>query len=352
MSDSYLNVHVGMAKTGTTLLQKFFGRTRGTLQEHGILYPVAGNVNTKTNMGHHDLAAELRMPSSARYQWNALHSELRMTTCSTSLISSEVFSSSIPIIPLLHEQLESLNAVVAGLKVIIFLRAHHEAVVAMYKQSVKGGSFSHSFNVYWQRRRQFFIYGDLMSALSAAFGTNRSTCLAYPSRSRPDKLVEVFADAIGRQEIVSLFKQERSTKANVSPSWEATALLRVANEHVKDERTRFALKKEILRIDSRIPRQPTATGIDGKACQRLHEIYSFYHQDRCTLLDTYQLEMPSSSRPIEEEAVSVFAYDPVRLDGIKHEIVESQGGWTKAVKANELRNFYVNMTATSRNSVL
>jgi hypothetical protein len=87
-----LFVHIGTHKTGTTSIQNFLRSHATRLRGCGVFVPKSGTVNA--NSGHHNIAWEVRKDSRYSRQIDGIDSlvaELRASSESTAVISSEDF---------------------------------------------------------------------------------------------------------------------------------------------------------------------------------------------------------------------------------------------------------------------
>lgn len=173
-------LHVGVHKTGTTSIQKFCDDNFSGLLNQGILYSkslrtIKQNNEITTRFAHHDLArllgpekvinkSELAFPNELKENF---HKELKNTQqpINTVLVSSEVFS-----LVLNKEQGKKLLSIFQGyeIKVIIYLRMHHNWIESQYRQIVKRSSTLQLSKFVENRRVVFFnkvrIWVGLVSA--------------------------------------------------------------------------------------------------------------------------------------------------------------------------------------------
>ena len=87
-----INIHIGPHKTGTTTIQRFFFRNRTKFLSNGLLYPAAGIFDQS---GHSEFAWDFRtnrVLSDELRVVNQMIDELRASSCSDFVISSEEFS--------------------------------------------------------------------------------------------------------------------------------------------------------------------------------------------------------------------------------------------------------------------
>ena len=130
-----ITLHIGMGKTGTTVLQRFFWENRESLAERGIDYPVAG----MAAHAHHLLSPHI--PDGMRdrweyrnvYQWTAQMAESEHPQV---LLSSELMISSTP------AEIRHYFEVVCRHfrpRVVVYLRRQDHMIASLYNQLVKSG---------------------------------------------------------------------------------------------------------------------------------------------------------------------------------------------------------------------
>ena len=109
-------VHIGLHKTGTTFLQRYFEAQAQWLQSLGIIFPKTGLVapdyptSELAFRGHAGLLPALKGPggSTSDQLLNKLHQEIQVSGCDTVLLSSEIFSAP-----------DKTEAVASGFKTLI-----------------------------------------------------------------------------------------------------------------------------------------------------------------------------------------------------------------------------------------
>lgn len=130
-----LTLHIGMGKTGTTVLQNFFWNNRELLEQKGISYPSLG----LADHAHHLLSPHVPHYMRERwqfcnvYQWSAQLAELKTPQV---LLSSEIMVSSTP------EEIQHYFEVVCQHfrpRVVLYLRRQDHMIASMYNQLVKSG---------------------------------------------------------------------------------------------------------------------------------------------------------------------------------------------------------------------
>ena len=133
-------IHCGLEKTGTTFLQAIFSENRDILHKQGVLYPVAGEVDSQ----HYWLAKLFGF----RYEFERLRSngleslavelnkEIDQSDCETIFISSEHFDFNLS-----EHGCENLKSFFSGsdVKVVMVLRNQLDYAQSLYIEHVKWG---------------------------------------------------------------------------------------------------------------------------------------------------------------------------------------------------------------------
>lgn len=144
-STEVLYLHIGMHKTGTTALQKFFALNEEVLAAHGICYPKEGRA--KTPLAHHDIANSLKGPPFPIRQPDKSVDEYRsgIRDCFDYfpgvLLSSEIFMRFVPAfrdhLDLDLSNLAPLISAADQVKVIIYLRRQDDYLESFYSQEIE-----------------------------------------------------------------------------------------------------------------------------------------------------------------------------------------------------------------------
>lgn len=130
-----LTLHIGMGKTGTTVLQKFFWNNRELLEQRGIVYPSSGAVDH----AHHLLSPHIPHYMRERWefrnvqQWTTQLAELDQPQV---LLSSEIMISATP------AEIRRYFEVVCQHyrpRVVVYLRRQDHMIASLYNQLVKSG---------------------------------------------------------------------------------------------------------------------------------------------------------------------------------------------------------------------
>ncbi|MBD3275398.1 MAG: hypothetical protein GF372_08820 [Candidatus Marinimicrobia bacterium] len=145
MKDLY--VHIGMAKTGTTSIQKLLASSSTKLSGDKVLYPIAGRpqVDFDSKYGHHNLAwSIIDKKIIDKESLIALRKEIENFDGKTVILSSEVFSK------FDSKEVESFLSYFHNFNVhlVIYLRNPLSYLKSSYKQMIKTGKISISFQKY------------------------------------------------------------------------------------------------------------------------------------------------------------------------------------------------------------
>ncbi len=250
MSAPELLLHVGLNKTGTSALQRFFARARERLAAAGVLYPLAG----MRGEAHYDLSAALgfsldgRLPDPERLRryGEALWREVEAAGPRKVVISSEMF--------VLPGEIERVRAFFGGfeVRVVIYLRRHDEWWISAYNQSVRAVSrpgWKPGFGNYlaFQRRnpnRWYLDYARFVDAWASVFGHGAIVVRPYePCQNRPS-LVHDFLAATGCP--VEPAGGEAAGRVNRSVSLKGLQLIDLWQRTIDDDALRARLIAHVL----------------------------------------------------------------------------------------------------------
>ncbi|MEK7996190.1 MAG: hypothetical protein AAB403_20515 [Planctomycetota bacterium] len=195
-------VHIGVPRTGSTALEKFFYDRRSALLRHGVLYP---DVSLR-GYGHHDVAFLLSggYPDWAIAQPRPLAelaAELQRSACDHSgdvLISSENFYL-FPAPSALRELLESTGLAVGRRTVIVvYLRRQDDVHESWYNQTVKAQGATHGIGESVRRWHDLWDYRARLAEWSSVFGPENILVRVYgESRFEGGSLASDFLAATG-----------------------------------------------------------------------------------------------------------------------------------------------------------
>jgi hypothetical protein len=173
-----LFLHIGMGKTGTTALQKFFWSNRRALKKEGILYPRYGGIAH----AHHLLSPYI--PPELKDLWKFKRvvewaPKLKETSFSSILLSSELIAWATR-----EQVIEFCSAITESfdLKVIIYLRRQDNMIMANYNQLVKAGSEKHELDLVLESQIAKINYEDIIEPWSSSIGKDNIIVRPYEKR--------------------------------------------------------------------------------------------------------------------------------------------------------------------------
>jgi hypothetical protein len=149
-----LYLHIGMGKTGSKWLQKYWGLNKEYLQENGIYYPLAEHENP---MDVKSLTAGMGLTflENMKVQETLIHESVECE-CNDLLVSSEfVFNFFIFDSKSFFESIEKLEKYgFKRVKVLLFVRDIEELILSSYKQLVKVGYKAEALNFNLQNHEE------------------------------------------------------------------------------------------------------------------------------------------------------------------------------------------------------
>jgi hypothetical protein len=234
-------LHIGTEKTATTSLQAFFGRNQDYLQQAGIWYPSAEQLDYCHRGAHFPLAASLVpecpdfITRSKHFEPHALFRRLsadfEARDEETVLLSAEHFSSrcSRP------ERVSLLGEILADrdVQVIVYVRPQHELLLSAYSTFLKSGgkkTIEHVAREQWLRPGAiYFNYFRMVKRWWDIFGRDRVTVRVFqPERLEGGDVYQDFLSILGVSWSDSLGIPERQ---NPPISKELADFLYLANQH-------------------------------------------------------------------------------------------------------------------------
>lgn len=175
-------MHIGLAKTGTTTIQKSLAQKQSDLSAIGVFCPMAGRLQPEM-VGHHLLAWSVLYPNKYdRAVWEHLHLELQQDTASYDyiLLSSEDFSR------LSLENVSTIRQYLNGfdVSIIVYLRNQRDYMISLYKQLVKTGNYHHDFRKFLLDFSNRYDYFALIERWSSVFGAENIIIKFYDEVKR------------------------------------------------------------------------------------------------------------------------------------------------------------------------
>jgi hypothetical protein len=266
-------LHIGLEKTGTSSIQRFFRLNREALKKRSILYSlVAGNEN------HMALAAaaqderkaddlrliyELDSPEKIRKfrvrLSEDLAAEAARSRCSTLVFSGEHCSSRLTSPQEVETLIRFLSAVSDDITVIVYLRRQDEFLCSTYSTDVKSGHTGPMRVPGPELRKNRYDYDLLLERWCSVVGREKLICKIYEAGRFPNSdVVPDFAKTVG---ISSIDNYQRPKRINESLDVGTLEFLRLFNTAVP----RFKNKKlnpsrgKIVQLLQRFSKGPRPT---------------------------------------------------------------------------------------------
>lgn len=267
-----LYIHIGFHKTGTSTIQHFLSGNGDLLARHGVIYPRAGRRAT----AHFNLTAELMGKVSyaeRKGSWTDLLAEMAAKPGTDFIISSEGFHTLNP------EQIKSVRDRLAGVDVTIcaYVRDLCESLVSRYSQKVKSGSWTGTFDEFFERlyasRGEEDAYNSMYAQLERwanVFGwaAMRVRSLDPRDLTGGELLTDVLSIVgLHTEEVLSQTSVESISARNISPGWKELELVRDFHRFSGGLRADRSLRREgrfktIREVASRIRRAGSAAAED------------------------------------------------------------------------------------------
>ena len=190
-----LYIHVGLHKTGTTVIQKFLHDNAHMLAKHGVCFPATGRLaNSNCNYGHHDLAWSLKK-DTATHVWYGLWKEIK--DCPSAIVSSEEFefvknSDCFSVITNLFHNWKIVP--------ICYLRRQDELLQSEYNQYIKDGSGTLDIQSFSKRIESRLDYRNFINVMVSNFGKGSLILRIYDKRHLKEDIFSDFLDALGISE--------------------------------------------------------------------------------------------------------------------------------------------------------
>ena len=161
-----LVLHIGLGKTGTTVLQRFLAQNREVLLERGIEYPQEGLVDH----AHHLFSPHV--PHYMQQRWTFVPvsdwaGPVSAKEASSILLSSELMSSASAdeIAPYCNELRAHFDV-----RVVIYLRRQDHMLASTYNQQVKSGRQKRPLGATWLKRLPAYDYLEKLRRWESAVG--------------------------------------------------------------------------------------------------------------------------------------------------------------------------------------
>ncbi|SDZ78804.1 hypothetical protein [Microbulbifer marinus] len=219
-------IHIGISKTGTTAIQKFFHKNSEMLASKGFHYVRGGRA--EGGACHHHLARLYKSGNARREDVLALRDEMAQSDSHSFIISSEMFEYLGP------SQIKQLKRDFEGytLILVVYLRYQDQALSSMYNELVKKHACATSFSEHVREtpRKGLLLYGKMLKQWEKEFGRNNIRVRVYDrERLRGGNVIEDMCVTIG-MDVRDINIPDSS--ANPSISAAAIHLLRDINSHM------------------------------------------------------------------------------------------------------------------------
>jgi hypothetical protein len=196
-------LHIGLYKTGTTAVQKFFTRNRAALARRGVLYPESYTkfdahhpLPWALGVGHRDKDSSMPAEEVVR----AILHEADAAGAETVILSSEEFINLEA-----AERLAKLKRLFDphAIEVLIYLRRQDSLLLSSYGQHVRMYSirFSGTISDFLLKHSNFlnkYNYWQMLQRWANVFGSEAMRIKLYDQAKFPQgNIVEDFADTLG-----------------------------------------------------------------------------------------------------------------------------------------------------------
>lgn len=241
-----LVLHIGMGKTGTTALQRYFTANRKLLADRGILYPEYG-----TMVGAHHLLSPHRPPSLVKNwtfkevnEWAPL---LALEAPENVLISSELMVSadSEKVVAFCNSLKKWFD-----LKIVIYLRRQDDIITASYQQQIKAGTQWHTIDTIFDRKVALYNYERIIEPWSQAAGSENIIVRPYERQQFFHK--DICHDFLHHVFSMENFRSFTSTQENPNPRFSRTAreYKRQINSSINDREKNKQFNKLLMQYSA------------------------------------------------------------------------------------------------------
>ena len=225
-------IHIGIGKTGTTLVQNYLSQKRSKLMDQGVHYLLADDLGRG---GGHQQFAKSFINNPPEYMIPASHPEqIRLQVfveiCASQsdviLLSSENFP--LATVADVHSYFTDLPTPF-NIKIILFVRSQEELAESEYNQLVKLKRETCTFATYAHEKLEGCDYFELASKWERHFGEGNMLCKIY-NGARTD-VFEQFLSLIPevQGELISAYQKPDNAVKNVSLGMQALTAIRILN---------------------------------------------------------------------------------------------------------------------------
>jgi hypothetical protein len=301
-------LHIGVEKTGTSSIQRFFRLNREALKKQSVLYSsAAGNENhmalaaaAQDEQKRDDLRIiyELDSPLKIREFRMRLSRELAAEAansgCSTLVLSGEHCSSRLTTAEEVETLIHVLRAVSDDITVIVYLRRQDEFLCSTYSTDVKSGHTGPMRMPGPELRKNRYDYDLLLERWSGAVGREKIVCKVYESDKFPNgDVVADFANVIG---MASDRDYQQPKRINESLDIGTLEFLRLFNTVVprfKDKRPN-PLRGKIVQLLQRVSDGPRPTLPSAE----LGEFMGYFRESNARVAEKYFGQIERDGDPL------------------------------------------------------
>jgi hypothetical protein len=266
-------LHIGVEKTGTSSIQRFFRINRDALKREGVLFP--GSPGAENHMALaaaaqndrkrddlriiHGLDSTAKIREFRRTVAERLMAESRDSGCQTVVFSGEHCSSRLTTPAEVDLLARMLRPLASDITIVVYLRRQDEFLCSTYSTDVKSG-FSGRMEVPSpEQREERYNYQSLLQRWSSVFGKRNIVCRLFDRTLLKDgDVVADFLQLLGIERNDGYRQPER---VNESLDINALEFLRLFNTTVprfKDGKLNVA-RANVVRLLLEISKGPTAT---------------------------------------------------------------------------------------------
>ncbi|MBS3821110.1 MAG: hypothetical protein KGY81_05030 [Phycisphaerae bacterium] len=243
-----LTLHVGMHKTGSTLIQSSLAANADRLAAQGLLYP---RTYRDVLYGHHALAYGLGVGHpQLRAGWDRdrlsppgqMIEEMRRNGCERILLSTEVYGRYLPV-----ETYRELRDFLSDFDItgLVYLRRQDYYLSSLYAEQVKTVFSARDIASLLNNPRTIDYWG-MLENLAVVFGRDRIVVRPFEKAQMPDGPFADLMQAVGC-EMDDTYAPPDDEAANVSFAPEVTELLRYFNRRLSGKRKHWAVRKTLMR---------------------------------------------------------------------------------------------------------
>ncbi|MDH3704870.1 MAG: hypothetical protein OES57_02320 [Acidimicrobiia bacterium] len=190
MPEPRIIVHIGMHKTGTTLIQRMLRTNRELLLAAGVLHPSAG-IPPGHNNAHRGLLHALRHVDGG--QWETLAAEVNRAGVSTAVISNEEFSRCTEVeVALIRDKLREFDA-----RILVYVRNEWDFMLAACRQNWKAGIYGGTLRGFLDANIERCDYARYIDRWVDVFGFERVSVVLYDKVAAEPGLVDDFVGRLG-----------------------------------------------------------------------------------------------------------------------------------------------------------